>query len=258
MSYIGQNSPMKGNKYRIDMSVAHLYKITNKQTGEYYVGKHCGYDQKKSGGGFYWGSGNRIRNSIKKYGKENFTYEILVYGSVDYIIELEAKYVTKELIQEDRLCLNLMTGGEARRTYSRESIEKIILAQKGKKRNLSEAQRKKMSDAKKGKTFFLGKKHTEETKKRIREIRAKQVFSKESAEKRKQTISSLVWMNDGIRSYRIRPENIQAAKEKGYVEGRLTTYVDDNYKEKIRMNAKEQWKKHKETNLHGKLKGEKS
>lgn len=31
------------------------------------------------------------------------------------------------------------------------------------------------------------------------------------------------WMNDGTRSYRIRPENIQASKEKGLVERRITS-----------------------------------
>ena len=241
----------------MDNTIAHLYKITNKKTGEYYVGKHNGWDQKQKSGRYYWGSGTRIVNAVKKYGKENFTYEILVYGSVDYIIDLEAKYVTKELIENDHLCMNLVTGGVARREYLKESREKISLAQKGKKRNLSEETRKKLSDKQKGKKYFLGKNHTEETKQKIREIRAKQVFSEETIEKRKKTISSLIWMNDGVRSYRVRPENIQSKKEKGLVEGRIHNFVTDEYREKIRMNTKEQWKKHKEGSS-GPLTGEKS
>ena len=52
--------------------VAHLYKITNKVTGEYYLGKHNGWTQDTKSRGLYWGSGNRIKNQIKKYGKNNF------------------------------------------------------------------------------------------------------------------------------------------------------------------------------------------
>ena len=52
--------------------VAHLYKITNQLTGQYYIGKHNGWEQNG-----YWGSGHRIRNGIKKHGVANFKYEIL-------------------------------------------------------------------------------------------------------------------------------------------------------------------------------------
>jgi len=244
---------MNKRYFQVDTSVAHLYKITNKKTDEYYVGKHCGWDQRKTGGSLYWGSGERIRNAIKKHGKEYFTYEILAFGSVDYIIELEAKYVTKELIEEDSLCMNLMTGGEARRTYSKESVEKA-------KRNrskpvFSEDARKRMSEKSKGNKYALGYKHTEEAKEKIREIRAKQVFSEESKEKAKKTMSTLLWMNDGIRSYRVRPENIQESESKGLVYGRLVAkYINENYKEKIRMKVQQHWKKFKETNPIGILK----
>lgn len=241
-----------------DDTIAHLYRITNKKTGEYYIGKHNGWSQKQKGGSYYWGSGTRIINAVKKHGKENFTYDILVYGNVDYIIDLEAKYVTKELIENDTLCLNLVTGGVARREYLKESREKISLAQKGKKRNLTDEQRRKLSEKQKGKKYFLGKNHTEETKQKIRETRAKQVFSEEAMEKKKKTISSLLWMNDGIRSYRVKPENIESKKEKGLVEGRIHNFVTDEYREKIRMNTKEQWKKHKEVSSGPLTTGEKS
>jgi hypothetical protein len=59
----------------------------------------------------YWGSGTRIQNQVKKYGTEIFKYEILCISNTEYIFELESKYVTKELLQEDKLCLNIVTGG---------------------------------------------------------------------------------------------------------------------------------------------------
>ena len=45
--------------------IAHLYKITNNLTNQYYIGKRRGSEQ-----GRYWGSGLRIKRHIKKYGKE--------------------------------------------------------------------------------------------------------------------------------------------------------------------------------------------
>lgn len=220
--------------------VAHLYKITNKQTGEYYVGKHNGDTQKKAGGGLYWGSGDRIKNQVKKYGKDNFKYEILVISNQEYIYELEQKYVTQELINEDSLCLNLMTGGEGSRTYSEESKRKISESLKG--RTMSKETKEKLSKLKKGNSYAFGHKHTNQAKDKLRQYRSEQIIDYTKISK---TMSTLTWMNDGKRSYRIRPENVQASKEKGMVEGRLTNYVNDKYKEKLSMTTTQQWQKAK-------------
>ena len=192
--------------------VAHLYKITNKVTGEYYLGKHNGWTQKDYVGRDYWGSGYRIQNQIKKYGKNNFTYQILVIGEVDYIYELEKKYVTTEMVDLDENCLNLTVGGMGVNYHTKES-------------------RQKLSNA-----------------------RAKQVFTEASLLKRNASISLLIWMNDGNKSYRIKPDNVQASKEKGLVEGRLLSYVDDKYRNKFKEYAKGQWQKVKETGHTGNLK----
>ena len=186
--------------------VSHLYRITNKLSGEYYIGKHNGWEQNG-----YWGSGYRIRNSIKKYGIENFKYEILCFGSVEYIYELEKKYVTPEMVDLDEKCLNLTIGG-------------------------------------------LGVNyHTKQSKQKLRKARAKQVFSKEDMEKRNKTISTLVWMNDSQRSYRIRPENVQVSINKGLVFGRLGAYITEKFKNKFKENATKQWQKVKETGHTGHL-----
>lgn len=185
--------------------VAHLYKITNVKTGEYYIGKHNGWTQKTTNGYDYWGSGKRIQNQIKKFGKQNFTYQILAIGSVEYIYELENKYVTPQLIESDNKCLNLTSGGE-------------------------------------GVKYF-----TEQSKQKHREARAKQIMPADMYEKTSKIMSSLVWMNDGFKSYRVKPENIQASEEKGLKYGRLVSYVDDKYKEKLKMATLNQWQKVKET-----------
>ena len=56
-------------------SVAHLYRIENLKTGEYYIGKHNGITQKKTQSNkLYWGSGDRIKRQIRKYGVETVSY----------------------------------------------------------------------------------------------------------------------------------------------------------------------------------------
>lgn len=186
--------------------VAHLYKITNIVTNEYYVGKHNGWEQNG-----YWGSGYRIQNSIKKYGIENFKYEILCFGSVEYIYELEKKYVTPEMVDLDEKCLNLTIGG-------------------------------------------LGVNyHTEQSKQKLREARAKQVIAREVYERTSKIMSSLVWMNDSQRSYRVKPENVQASINRGLVFGRLGTYITEEFKNKFKKNATKQWQKVKETGHTGHL-----
>jgi len=210
------------------LSVAHLYKITNKLTDEYYIGKHNGLDQKKSNGQLYWGSGDRIRNQVKKHGADNFTYEILVISTTEYIYELEEKMVTLNLIESDNKCLNLMGGGYGAKHTSDETKKKISLKNSGKIRS-------------------------EETKEKIRIARIKQVFTKEQRDRANKTLSSLIWMNDGEKSYRIRPENIQASKEKGMIEGRLKDYINTEYRNKFKTYAKEQWQKVKETGHIGHL-----
>lgn len=190
------------------MSIAHLYKITNKVTGEYYFGKHNGLTQKNYCGQDYWGSGRRILNQVKKYGKDNFTYNILVIGPVEYIYELEKKLVNVELVEHDDKCLNLTIGGQ-------------------------------------GVNY-----HTKESKQKLRVARKNQIIDYTKISK---TMATLVWMNDGKRSYRIRPENIQDAKNKGYIDGRLTAYINDEYKEKFKTKATQQWQKVKETGHSGHL-----
>ncbi len=208
--------------------VSHLYKITNKNSGEYYIGKHNGFSQKKSNGQLYWGSGERIKRQVKKYGTNNFTYEILVIGSSEYIYELEEKIVTLELIESDNRCLNLMGGGYGAKYITEDTKKKIGLKN-------------------------LGKIRSEETKELIRKKRAKQVFTKEQREKANKTISTLVWMNDGEKSYRIRPENVNAFEQKGYIKGRLSNYINEDYRNFFKKKTTQQWQKVKATGHTGLL-----
>ena len=87
--------------------IAHLYKITNNLTNQYYIGKRRGNEQ-----GRYWGSGIRIKRHLKKYGKENFTYDILRVSNEEKIFKLEERLITNNYIKNNKLCLNLAPGGQ--------------------------------------------------------------------------------------------------------------------------------------------------
>ena len=276
-------------------TVAHLYKITNKITGDYYVGKHNGYEQNN-----YWGSGKKIINQIKKYGKENFTYDILCYGLSDYIYEIEKKYVTIELIESDEKCLNLTIGGDGPTYHKKETLEKIGAKVKAAmtpevKKKISESKkefyrnnpkakikcatqtgrifseehrkklsanlierykdpnyREKLSKALTGKKLSeeakkkislqnKGRVRTEETKELIRQKRALQVIPKEAYLRRSEKTKGQTWMNDGNRNYRIMPDKIEEAKQKGYVLGKLNNYITEEYREKLRLSTKKMW-----------------
>ena len=84
-----------------------LYKVTNTLNERFYIGKHSTRILEDG----YLGSGRRIRDEIKKYGKENFKREILEYcNTEEELYSLEEQIVNKELIDQD-LCLNLVNGG---------------------------------------------------------------------------------------------------------------------------------------------------
>lgn len=104
---------------------SYLYRITNKFTGEYYIGiRSCNGNPEDDS---YMGSGIRITASIEKYGRDNFQKEILkVCESREDASQAEAEMVNEDRLK-DPLCLNLKTGGEYvdGTVYSPEVGEKI-------------------------------------------------------------------------------------------------------------------------------------
>ena len=84
-----------------------IYKITNLKTNEYYIGMHS-TDNLDDG---YMGSGEHIKKSIKKYGIDSFTKDILYkLNDRKSLANKEAELITEELLK-DPLCLNIGLGG---------------------------------------------------------------------------------------------------------------------------------------------------
>ena len=208
--------------------ISHIYKIENKLTGEYYIGKHQGIDQKKQKGK-YWGSGDRIKNQINKYGKENFTYTVLVIGEEDYIYDIESKMVTKDLIENDLLCLNLVPGGYGSLKFINEKYKNCPT------------------------TFKKGKKKTEEHKEKLRKARAKQVFPIGHYERIAEKNKGTVWMNNGTQNKKIKLNLIETFKNNNWVEGRVNVNYNKEFREEQSLRAKSQWEKMKASGLTGHL-----
>lgn len=85
-----------------------IYKITNNINGKYYIGRHSTNNIDDG----YLGSGIGIVNAIAKYGKENFTKEIIAEAfSRDALWEIEKEIVNIDVV-EDPQSYNMAYGGK--------------------------------------------------------------------------------------------------------------------------------------------------
>jgi len=150
----------------IIMTIYSVYKITNNINGKSYTGAHV----TKNPNDDYMGSGKIIRQAIEKYGKENFSKEILYIADT----EKEMYEKEKELIEIGPRSYNIVEGGSGGWSYvnslgpiSGETKKKISEAQKGENsarwgKKQSEETKKKISEANKGRPAWnKGKKHTQ-------------------------------------------------------------------------------------------------
>ena len=159
----------------------YIYKVTNKVNGRYYVGVH----KTNNPNDHYMGSGSEIQEAIKQYGVSNFVKEVLFeFTSKLDAYKKEAELVTSELILTGNV-YNKVPGGQGgwygylrkckeNPDLRKPVIEKIKAAIKsnknGCKDRLLEALAKanaasvaRWSSDQPPKGSMLGKKHTDET-----------------------------------------------------------------------------------------------
>lgn len=160
-----------------------IYRITNKVNDKFYIGMHKTTNLDDG----YMGSGKLITRAIKKHGIENFTKEIL------YVFDNEEdmKNKEKELVVLNEMSYNLCEGGkggwsyvnrnELWYTYSHSESAKnnaFLGAKKfSKLMEIDSEFRTKFSETQKNNhaskkedyvPTFLGRKHSEETKEKLR------------------------------------------------------------------------------------------
>jgi hypothetical protein len=94
------------NKCRFKMYYT-VYKITNLINNKIYIGVHKTSNLSDE----YMGSGNLIKNAIKKHGIENFKKEYLkIFDSEEEMYEMESIIVNKDFIKETSV-YNIKEGG---------------------------------------------------------------------------------------------------------------------------------------------------
>ena len=179
---------------------ARIYLVTNNLNGKQYVGQTITNDQK--------GHGKLCTAAYRKYGKENFSYEVICskinsYPSLNFIERFWIKTMGSRIPNG----YNIDHGGNSRGKIAIESKHKMRLAKLGKKqtpehiakvisalKNRSPEIKQKAGNKLRGKTRPLhigeavklahtGKIVSEETKAKIREARKNQVFSEETKQK---------------------------------------------------------------------------
>lgn len=151
-----------------------IYITTNAINGKKYIGQRQFYKYWKS----YLGSGINIRKAIKKYGKENFSREIvgIAYNQAELNL-LEIEFIQKYNAIKSKEYYNVAFGGDGGNTFAGKTKEEITVIgkkisepNKGNKHyayghHLTEETKIKLSEALSGiKHYFYGKHHSEESK----------------------------------------------------------------------------------------------
>lgn len=191
--------PRKQKKYH------YIYKTTCLITSKFYIGMHS-TDNLDDG---YLGSGKIIRRSIKKYGAENHSFEVLEFASTRKELSNRERVIVNNSLIENVLCMNLRLGGEGGSSgHSIETRLKISESRKGQINNKWEDKsRAKMSQ------YRTGRKHTAETKEKVsrantgasrsedfrrRVSETLKLKSEEIGKRQRQAILGRHFYNDGI------------------------------------------------------------
>lgn len=168
-----------------------IYKTTNLINGKIYVG------QDSHNNSNYFGSGKLIQRAIKKYGKENFIKEILENCyTKEQLCKRERFWIKKFNSQDRKIGYNITGGGEWGDTFTNNPNKELIrkhMSEKSKGRKHSEETKKKMSENMIGnKNHMFGRKYSKEHIKKLSEIKLgdkNPMYGKKQSEETKNKIS---------------------------------------------------------------------
>lgn len=191
----------------------YIYKFTNKSNGKIYVGKHK-YNKpeldKK-----YLTSGVLINKSIDKNGLDNFTQEIIcICESLEELNNKERFYITHLNCMYPN-GYNLTNGGDGISEPTPDILERNRLAHLGKKQ--SEETKKKRSESLK-KVI-----HTKEWCEKIRQSNKGQIPTEKQIEMSIKRHKNTSWYNDGVNEFML----FECDVTEGLVKGRLKNPFPD-------------------------------
>jgi hypothetical protein len=208
---------------RKEKTIHYIYKTTCNITGRWYIGMHSTNNLEDG----YMGSGKILRHSIRKYGVENHTKEILEYlPSREELILREQKIVNKELIGDGK-CMNLREGGggfgdaEHQLKCSKAGNEAFLKRFKTDKslrietsERMSFIMRKKHANNELKYDNFKGEKHLDETKQKMSES------SKCTGVGETNSQYGTCWITKDNVNKKIKKEDFETYLNEGWVKGR--------------------------------------
>ena len=215
---------------RKEYNFHYIYKTTNRLNGKYYVGMHSTNNINDG----YIGSGDRLRRSIRKYGKENFKFEIIEFlPNRTTLRDRERELITEDLLN-DKMCMNICFGGGGGYISpegvkkGRESTDRVLREKYGddfkskisngywgrikSDQKLLEKHTESLKNGLKASNFdhsstFRGKTHSDETKKIIGEKNS----INQKGEKNSQF--GTCWITNGEKNLKIKKEDISLYPE---------------------------------------------
>lgn len=208
-------------------NIHYIYKTTCNVTGRWYVGMHSTSNENDG----YLGSGKILRYSIRKYGVENHTKEILEYcDSRQELVLRETEIVTNELVGNGK-CMNLKEGGtggcssiEHKLSFSKGGVESRKLLRetnpdwvKTFSIKVSEGNTKAYENGKRKRSVnydWNGKTHSEESKKLMSQ-KAKEKTSEQNSQ------YGTCWITMGGVNKKIKKESLNDYLDNGWAKGRV-------------------------------------
>lgn len=206
-----------------------IYKITNLINNKIYIGQHVTTNVNDD----YMGSGDHIKNAIKKYGIENFKKEIIAEcSSFDEMNDLEGELVNQDFVNNPNTynhaiggtygwknCLKYKSEEEVQniRKHAGDAIINLMKNPEYRKQHVE-----KISNGLKEAGFdprtFLGKTHSEETKRKMSETHKRNNHQK--GEKNSQFGKCWIYNLELQENKSIKKDELNNWLEKGWIKGR--------------------------------------